>query len=129
MQCEKNNHSLFLNFPKICKKVEKKKTIFLAYFGPLKVNYRLFLQLLTLYRFLLTLKTFFFVSIMPYIFICFYYFLILCFYFHLLFLNLLATKHILQFTMFHITLLQPACNITEIRNTSLSTTDEKVLML
>ena len=27
MQCEENNHSLFLNFPKICKKVEKKNYI------------------------------------------------------------------------------------------------------
>ena len=37
---------------------------------------------------------------MPYIYICLYYCLILCSYFHLLFLTLLATRHILQLTMF-----------------------------
>ena len=31
----------FLIFPRICKKIDK-KTIFMAYFGPLKANYRLF---------------------------------------------------------------------------------------
>ena len=44
----------------------------------------------------------------PHIHICFYCFLILCFYFHLLFLTLFATKHILQFTVFHTTSLQAA---------------------
>ena len=38
-------------------------------------------------------------------------------------------KHILQFTMFHIISLQTAHNIMEIRNTSRSTTKEKVLVL
>ena len=37
------------------------------------------------------------------------------FYFHLLFLTLLATTHILQFTMFDSISLQPARNITEIK--------------
>ena len=60
----------------------------------------------------------FFICIIPYIHICFYYFLIFCFYFHLLFVTLLATKHILQFTMVHIISLQTALNITEIKNTS-----------
>ena len=44
IQCEKNNHSAFLIFQKIYKKINKKKTIFLAYFGILllKTNYRKF---------------------------------------------------------------------------------------
>ena len=54
IQYEKNNHSVFLIFLKTCKKIDK-KTIFLAYVGPLKVNYRLFLRLLTLHCFFLTL--------------------------------------------------------------------------
>ena len=49
--------------------------------------------------------------------ICLNHFLNLCFYFHLLFHSLLATKHIPQFIMFDSISLQPASNITEIRNT------------
>ena len=45
--------------------------------------------------------------LVPYIHICLYYFLILCFYFHLLFHTLLATRHILQFTMLDSISLQP----------------------
>ena len=63
----------------------------------------------------------FFICLVPYIPICFYYFLILCFCFHLLFHSLLATRHILQFTMIDSTSLQPlepARNISEMRNTS-----------
>ena len=56
----------------------------------------------------------FFISLVPYIHICLYYFLILCSYFHPLFLTLLATRHILQFTIFDSISLQPARNITEI---------------
>ena len=56
----------------------------------------------------------FFISLVPYIHICLYYFLILCSYFHPLFLTLLTTRHILQFTIFDSTSLQPARNITEI---------------
>ena len=40
------------------------------------------------------------------------------FYFHLLFPSLFTTKHIVQFTMFDSISLQPARNITEIRNIS-----------
>ena len=109
----KKKNIQFFEFSKNLKKIDK-KTIFLGYFGPLKANYRLFLQLITLHYFFLTLL--FFICIIPYIHICSYYFLILCFYFHLLFLNLPATKHILHFTMFHIISLQTARNITEIRN-------------
>ena len=59
----------------------------------------------------------FFKCLAPYIHICLYYFLILCFYSHLLFLTLLATRHILLFTMFDSISLQSARNITEIRKT------------
>ena len=48
-----------------------------------------------------------------------------CFYFHLLFPYLFATRHILHFTMFDSISLQPARNITEIRNTSQPTTKER----
>ena len=50
--------------------------------------------------------------------ICLYYLsvsTILCFYFHLLFLTLLATRHILQFTIFDSISLQLARNIMEIK--------------
>ena len=57
----------------------------------------------------------FFICLVPYIHICLYYFLILCCYFHILFLNLLATRYILQFTMFDSISSQPAPNITEIK--------------
>ena len=98
---------------KIFKNLQKidKKTIFLAYVGPLKANYRLLLLLLTV---LIT----FFICMLSYIHICFYCFLIFCFYFHLLFLTLVTRKHILQFTMFHTVSLQTSRNITEIKNTS-----------
>ena len=56
----------------------------------------------------------FFTSLVPYIHIRLYYFLILCSYFHPLFLTLLATRHILQFTIFDSISLQPARIITEI---------------
>ena len=56
IQCEKNSHSLFFNFPKICKNIDE-KTTFLAHFGPLKADYRLFLRLITLHCFFLTLIT------------------------------------------------------------------------
>ena len=67
----------------------------------------------------------FFICLVPFIPICFYYFLILCFCFHLLFHSLLAKRQILQFTMINSTSLQPlqpARNISEIRNTSSHTT-------
>ena len=71
----------------------------------------------------------FFIYIIPYIHICFYYFLILCFHFHLLFLTLLATKHILYFTMVDTISLQPARNITQIKKTLHSPRRKKVLIL
>ena len=52
----------------------------------------------------------FFIFLLLYIPICLYYFLIFCFYFHLHFHSLVATRHILQFTMFDLISLQPALN-------------------
>ena len=68
----------FLTFPKICKKIDK-KTIFLGYAGPVKANYRLFLRLLTLHCFFLTLVTVFYMynTIYPYLFLLFSHFMFL----------------------------------------------------
>ena len=82
----KTTTQFFFIIFKILEENRQKKAIFLAYFGPLKANYRLFLRLLTLHYFIQTLITVFFICIILYICICFFYFLFLCFYFHLLFL-------------------------------------------
>ena len=68
----------------------------------------------------------FFICLVSCIHICLYYFLILCFYFHRFFHSLLATRHILQFTMLDLISLRPVRNITEIKNSSWSTTKENV---
>ena len=60
----------------------------------------------------------FFICLVPYIPICLYYFVMLCFYFDHLLHSLLAKRHTLQFNMFDLIPLQPARNISEIRNTS-----------
>ena len=39
IKCKKNNQSVFLIFQNFCQNINK-KTRFLAYFGPLKANYR-----------------------------------------------------------------------------------------
>ena len=64
--------------------------------------------------FFLTLITVFYMfsTMYPYLSVLFFLF---CFYFHLLFLIFLATRHILQFTIFDSISLQPARIITEIR--------------
>ena len=111
IQCKKNNHSAFIMFQKICQNINE-KTKLLAYLGPLKANHSWFMRLLT------DSNNCFFICLVPYILICLYYFLILFFYFHLHFPSLLATRHILQFTMFDSISFQPARNITEIRNGS-----------
>ena len=59
----------------------------------------------------------FFICLVPYNHLCLYYFLILCSYFHLLFLILLATRHVLPFTIFDSISLQHSSYITEIRKT------------
>ena len=105
------------------KKPQKYFFKIISNFRPLKVNYRLFLRLILLHHFFLTLIT------ISFYFIYFYYIIVLCFYFHFLFLTLLATKHFLQFTMFHIISLQTAHNIREIINASWATKKEKVLLL
>ena len=56
IQCKKNHHSAFLIFQKLCQNINK-KTISLAYFGPLEANYIQFIRLLTLHCFSLTLIT------------------------------------------------------------------------
>ena len=59
----------------------------------------------------------FFICLVPYIHIFLCYLLILCSYFYLLFLTLLATRHILQFKMFDSISLKPVRNIAEIKKT------------
>ena len=56
----KTANQFFLHFLKICKKNRQKKTIFLAYFGPFKANYILFLRLLTLHCVFLTIISVFY---------------------------------------------------------------------
>ena len=56
-----------------------------------------------------------FFMLVPFIHICLYYFLTLFSYFHVLFLNILATRHILQFAMSDSISSQPARNIAEIK--------------
>ena len=60
----------------------------------------------------------FLLLLIPYIHICLYYFLILFSCFHLLFLTLLAPRHILQFTMLDSISLQPAREITKTLHSS-----------
>ena len=95
-----------------------KKYIFLTYFQTFKSKLQIIQAVTYIHCFFLTLINVFFIH--------FYYFLILCSYFHLLFLALLTTRHILQFTMFDTISLKPARNVTEIKNTSQSITKEKV---
>ena len=70
-----NSHSVFVILPKICQKIEK-KSIFLAYFGSWKANYRLFIQPITLHCFSLTLTTVLcmYKTIYPYLFLIFSHF-------------------------------------------------------
>ena len=75
--------------------------------------------------FFLTLINVFFICLAPYIHVCLYYFLILCSSFHFLFLTLLATRHILLFTISHSVSLQPAQNMTEIWKTLYSSRQKK----
>ena len=67
--------------------------------------------------FFLTLINVFLICLVPYIHICLYYFLILCSRFHLLFLTLLAARHILKFAMFDSISSQLAHNITDMTKT------------
>ena len=126
IQCKKNHHSAFLVFQKLCQNINKKNDIsgiFWAFRSKLQIIHGV--TYITL--FLPDSNNCFFICSVTYIPICLYYFWILCFYFHFPFHLLLATSHILQVTMFDSTLLQPVHNTTEIRNTSESTTKEKVL--
>ena len=66
----------------------------------------------------------FFICLVPYIPVCLYYFVMLCFYLDHLLHSLLAKRHTLQFNMFDLISLQLARNISEIRNTSKSTSKQ-----
>ena len=68
-----------------------------------------------------------FSTIYPYLFLVFFSFCILIF--TLFFLTLLATRHILQFTMFDSILLNPTRNITEIKNTSVHDERKSVALI
>ena len=113
----KTTTQFFFNISKNLQENRQKKTIFMAHFGPLKANYRLFLRLLTLHCFFLTLITDFYMFnvVYPYLLLLFSH---LVFLFSSFFLILLTTRHILQFIMFDTISLQPARNITEIKSTS-----------
>ena len=80
------------------------------------------MRLLMLHSFFLTLITVFhmFSGLYPYLSLLFSHFVF--FFFHLLSHSLFATRHILQVTVFDSISLQPARNISEIRNTWQSTT-------
>ena len=117
IQCKKNNYSAFWIFQKLCQNINKKKLYF-GIFWALKSKLEIIHAATSIVLFLPDSNHCFFICVVPYIPMCLYYFLILYFYFHLLFHSLLAKRHILQFTMFDSISLQPAHNITEIRNTS-----------
>ena len=121
----KKNRFFFLIFQKLCQNITKKT--FLAYFWAFKSQLQIIHAATYIALFLPDSKNCFFICLVPYIPICIYYFLILCFYFHLLLPSLLTTRYILQFTMYDSISLQPAHNITEIRNTSQSTNKGKGL--
>ena len=94
IQFEKKQSHSFLIFEKICKRIIK-KTIFLVYSGPLKVNFRQYMQLLKSQCLLLTLIT---VSFLYSIIFQYQSPLFCLFLFHISFLNLLTLRHILQFS-------------------------------
>ena len=75
---KKTTTKFFLYFQKSARKLTK-KPIFLAYYGFLKANYRLFMRLLTLHCFFLTLITIFYVynTMYSYLFLLFSHFVFL----------------------------------------------------
>ena len=108
IQCEKNNHSAFLIFQKLCQNINKKN-----YISDIFLAFRIKLQIIHAATYIALLlpdsNNCFFICLLPYIHICLYYFLILCFYFHILFYVLLATRHNLQFTMLDSIALHTTC--------------------
>ena len=122
LSVKKNNHSVFVIFWKLCQNINK-KNYFSVIFWTFKSKLQIIYATAHVAHFLPDSNNpFFFIFLAPYVPICPYYFLILCFYFHLLSHPVLATRHILQFTMLASISLQPARNISEIKNTSQSTT-------
>ena len=98
---------IFLNISQNLQKIKKNKNS--EQFWTFKSKLRIIHAATYIHCFFLTLINVF--LLVPYIHICLYYFLILCSYFHLLFLTLLAARHILQFTMLDSISLQPAREI------------------
>ena len=124
IQCKKNKQSVFRN---VLETLPVKKNYISGKFQVFKNKLQIIHEITYAALFLAGSNNCFFIQLVPYIPICFSYFLILCFYFHLLFHSLLATRHILQFTMFDSILLQPGRNILEIRNTSWSSTKKLII--
>ena len=108
----RKHNTPFFKFSENLQKI-RKKTIFLAYVGPLKANYRSFLRLLTLHCFVILTTVFcMHIIIYPYLFLLFSHFVFL------ISLSLSYSsrhEHILQFTMFYIISLQIPGNITELK--------------
>ena len=96
IQCDKNNHSDCLIFQKLPEYQKKKwiSAIFWAFRNKLHIIHA------TTYiaLFLLDSNNCFLYTVYPYLSLLFSHFVI--FFFHFLFLTLLATRNILQFTMF-----------------------------
>ena len=83
IQCEENNHSAFLIFQKICKKINK-----INYISDIFWTFKSKLQIIHgatyIALFLPDSSKCFFICLVPYIHICLYHFLILCSYFYFL---------------------------------------------
>ena len=118
IQYEKNNLSVFLIFPKICEKIDKKKNYIPKIYWAL--DYRLFLRLFFSSHCFFLAQITFFIFIIPYIHFCSYYKLILSFLiFSFLLFSSRNTFYNLQcFIQFHCKLSRAAGNITEMKNTS-----------
>ena len=84
IQCEKNSHSLFFNFPKNLQKYWRKNYI-PGTLWAFKSRLQIILAANYIALFLPNSNNWFFMCIIPCIHICSYCFLILCFYFHLSF--------------------------------------------
>ena len=110
-----NNHSAFLLFQKICEKIDKKNYIS-GIFRAFKSKLQIIPAAIYIALFLPDSNKCFFICLVSYIPIHIIpIHIILCSYFYHIFLALLATRRILQFTMFDSILLEPARNSTEIK--------------
>ena len=116
IQCKKKNHPVFAIFQKLTD--INKKTYISGIFWAIKTKLQIIHGATYVSLFLSDSNNCFIICLVPYIPIFLYYSLISCFYFRLLFHSFLARRHILQFTMFDSNSLQPARDISEIKNTS-----------